>query len=150
MPVTLKVVPRPMPTPMKAEAAFESSAGPSYVCTCTWSLEFAVELGEEVIVSSVKKDRGWRQGREFIVLAGDSQLGTIRRRIPPFADRVIIDDDDYSVPWVLSPSIPELGLSFSLWRLAFGSQVVNVRDEGNVATALSLLGYMFAKSVFVE
>jgi hypothetical protein len=62
-----------------------------------------------------------------------------------------LPDGHYRLPTILRPGLPALGMKFSrLGLLGLHAHRVEVSDESNEPLALGLLGYLAARSIFVE
>lgn len=152
MAVVLKLIPRVKLSLSSAEARIKSSAGLSYSCQCSRTLEFCIRLGQEVVVSGQRRDIGTGRRSELVVIEKGSPLGVIRPAVrATLWDKLICGDSAYRLPTVFRPRIRELGLSFSrLGLLGLRSDVARVADSKDLTIALALMGYLYARSVFVE
>lgn len=141
-----------MPSLSSALARIATDAGYSYDCYCSRSLGFSISLSGEAIILGQPQNARRRQGREIIIGKGTTELGVIHRgRLLTLGDRLLLGDRTYRLPNVFCPRIGELGLTFSwLGLLGVGTHRVHVCETHNVDIAPALLGYLYARSVFVE
>ena len=112
-------------------------------------MTFAVWQKDQLVISGNKTGTG-KGSIELVGPAG--ALGTIRPgRVLTLSDRLLFEGVSYRLPTILLPNLPTLGLKFSrLGLLGLRSHLVAVVNDSNVIIALAILGYLIARSIFVE
>lgn len=149
MPI-LEVIPDPWPGVTCAKARIVADNGRSYSCHCSRDLTFTVWQEDQLVVAG---KTGTGRGRECIELIGPAgALGTIRPgRGLSLSDRLLLDGVIYKLPTILHPDLPTLGMKFSrLGLLGLRTHSVAVVKDSSVTIALAILGYLTARSIFVE
>jgi len=152
MTTVLKVVPSLTMAFARAETTITSSAGPSYTCYCTRNLDFAICLGEELVLYGERKLVRHRRSRTIRIRNNSGmEFAVIRQSVlSPIGDKVMLGKRSYRIPTVCRPRIDELGLSFSrLGLFGLGSQLVHIHNMEHHDLGLALLGYLYAWDTFV-
>jgi hypothetical protein len=143
-----KVIPKLWPLGIfESAAVISADDGRSYEWHGFRNLSFSIQRDDVPVVS------GRPSGKKEIELVGpEGPLGMIRRgRMLTPSGKLLFNGESYRLPNLLHPSLPGLGIRFSrLGTTGLRTHWVEVSDESNEHLALGLLGYLHARSVFVE